>query len=163
MKFKKELIYSLKGVLEQLKKTKAQPKFHYCVIKNLKLILPEFETLEELRESMQVKGWSEYVQKEHDLLMEYSEKDESGKPIAVGPRSYKLKEDTNQEFFEKKKTLDEENKELIKEYFDRQKEFENIVKEEIEMELWKIDIDLMPTIEEGGEVVELFEEVGILE
>jgi len=164
MNFKKMHIYSLKPVLEQLKKVGAKPKFHYGVIKNLKLIQPELEALEELRESLQIAGWDGYVQKEKDLLTEYAEKDEEGNPILTGPNSVRLNEETKEEFYKKKEELDEENKELIEKYTKNQKEFDSILSEDVEVKLYKIDIDNVPEdLPNGGDVTELFMDVGILE
>ena len=160
----KQTVLILQNVLSEMKKLNAKPKFHYAVIKNLKILSAETEALEEFRKSLQVEGFAEFQRKELALLEEHSEKDEDGNPVRTGPNSFKVPKESEEALSKGRKLLQEENKDLIEKFAENQKAFDDVLKEEISLEFYKMNIDDLPeNMPNGGEILELLMECGIVE
>ena len=118
-------------------------KFAYAVAKNKKLILPEFESIQE---AQKVEKYIEYETKANQLKMEYCDKDKAGNPKIENNRIFfeDLTKKKGEEYRSKWSELEKEYAEAIKEFQEKQKEVEKILEEETKLELHKIKIDDIP-------------------
>jgi hypothetical protein len=161
---KKGLLFSLQEALEMLKTVEGKPKFHYAVIKNSKVIAPEVEVLQEFRQSLQVEGWEEFQKAERELIEKWAKKDEEGNPIAINNVSYEIPKENKDILLKEQEELNTQYKEVVDQYLKNSESFQEVLNEEIELEFYKMDVELLPeSTPQLSQVCELFLDVGILE
>jgi hypothetical protein len=145
MKIKRAELYKILSGLNELSNAKGV-KFAYAVLKNKKAIGKELEILEELKKSSEfailLKKEQEFQKKRLELCNKYAKKDKDGKPEIKDDEFVMENKDEWSKIFDdlkKKENYDEIEKEIKK----KQKEFNSLLEEEVEIESHKIkQIDL---------------------
>ena len=117
-------------------------KFSYFISKNKSLINPEINVLKEIEKPS--KEFLKYEKEKLNTIIKYAVKKEDGNPLIIN-NQYKI--DNVKGFELEHDKLKEKYKDCIKEKETKDKEIEEILNEEIEIELYKIKIDLIPDIE----------------
>lgn len=157
MKTKKSDLLQLWRVFEILGNGKQKIKFSYFIAKNKSKIKDEIEILNKLL--VPSERFQAYDQKRAAVAQEFSDKDESGKPIIVD-QNYVITEKKEQ-FDSAIKQLREENKDVIAEFERQKKEYEDILKEESDFVGHQIKMEDLPDQIEP-QLLELFIRTGLL-
>jgi hypothetical protein len=122
----------LKNVLEDLKDEKHSVKFAFFIVKNLKSVKEEIESIQELSSQGISDSFKEYENKRVKLILENCERTKDGKPL-VENNSFVVKEDKKEEVVSRIDSLREAYKESIEDEERRQKEFLEFLNEEYEL------------------------------
>lgn len=120
---------------------KVHPKFGYAMAKNKKMLTYEYEPLMDV-----IKPSDEmiaYERKRLEICSKFCEKDEKGEPELVG-QNFIIKQENQPAFSSRVDKLKEKNKEVLDENTKKSEEVNDILKETVEMNLYKIDIDFFP-------------------
>ena len=134
----KKDLFTLHESLTSLAKIKST-KFGYFVLKNLKIIEPEIDTLREMGKSSE--GLRAYEKKRVGLCVELSEKNEDGTPKVVNNEYVILDMETlNTRLL----TLRSEHKDDFDAEELKLKDLNVILQDEIDFELYKIKLDSIP-------------------
>lgn len=159
MKIKRKTLASMWGLINKILGEKTSVKFHYLMLKNKKLLEPEIESLQKTNEPPQ--GKTEFEEKRVKLCKEYAEKDEAGKPKLeddqFGNKNFVVPDEAKPEFEEKLAVLKEEYKSAFDEFEKQQKDFLDLLEEEVEIELARIPLSIMPEDIVGTDVELLFD------
>jgi hypothetical protein len=138
-------------------------KFAYMVVRNLSIIKPEIEALEEALKTSE--EFNTYEKARLELAKEHAKKDESGNPITYkdeidGLEKYNI---VDQDAFDEAfKVLREEHKQAIEDREQQIKEQNEILKTESTLQLHKIALSDIPEITIGHmAVIEKLVEAGI--
>ena len=150
MKTTKENLLKIWGALESFSKTNTQTgqpeqllktRFSYNVIKNKKLISNEVEALQEAM--LPSKEYQEFEKERLETCVRLGDKDPLG-----NPKVNRLKQFV---FTENKEEMDKLINEMLEKYKDaidgfnkQEEELGEILKEEIEIEVYLIDLSLFP-------------------
>lgn len=118
-------------------------KMKYAIKKNKDLLKNEVEAVEEASQTNS-KRYKEYDEKRMKKIEEYAERENGKIKLLPDNRSVKIKEDKLDDFNAAILLLQEEYKEGIEEREKEVKEFDNFIKEEIEVEVFKISNDIIP-------------------
>ncbi len=131
-------------------------KFSYAVVRNINILKPEIEALQEVIKPSE--EFTKYEQERIELAKEHSKKDDKGEPMSENNKFILEDEKKFEKEFEK---LKEKNKKV---FDDRQKqidEYITLLETESSMELFKIDISDVPegiTTQQMNSIYELIEE-----
>jgi len=117
-------------------------KFAYAIIKTKQNITPVVDELMKLQ--IPPKEYVAYDNKRAALCVEYSEKDENGKP-KTSKNNYIIAEDRKAEFDEKMKALNEENSEVQKAFLKQIGDYNEKLNEDVEVHLHKIPLSQFPS------------------
>lgn len=164
------LVNALKGIWRENTNNKViSAKFWYGIKKNLDKLQETVNIIFMDVQKISMAGnpeefnprEQEFQNRRQELLIKLSKKDEKGEPILINNgRQYDLE---NQELFmEQYKVLEEEYKDVIEEYQRRESEIQKIMNEDIDVELYKINIEYLPneglTPEQINSIYPLIEE-----
>ena len=116
------------------------PKFLYAVAKNVKKLKEEIDVINDAFPTPE--AYNEYRQKEVGYFQEYS---------VTSEQAYlSLEEERKQELDSKIDALKEECADAIEEFNTLQQEKSEFLKEEVDIELYQVDADIIPVISEEG-------------
>jgi hypothetical protein len=136
---KKSQVITLFNLLDSMKTKESNSKFSYVVAKNKKIIQKEIEVIEEVQTEMN-KLISEFSKERNELITKLGEKNENG--------TYEIKAEDKENinlFIEEEANLKEKYKDNLDSYHEKLDQFEEILQEEIEFDLYKIkDIEILP-------------------
>lgn len=148
MKFKgKKLFELLDGIKAVSELTEPTGKFAYGVAKNRRIVQKETETIEETREWS--KEYMEFEKARIELIEKMAKKDKDGNPIKMptdnkGGYVFQLESQTlaEKKVEELKKT--KEFKKVCDEQKAKDEAYDNLLKQEFEIELFMIDDEFVP-------------------
>jgi len=114
-------------------------KFCYGIVKNINLLKPEVEAIQKTIEPKE--DFQKYEKERIELAQKHAKKKEDGTPIIEGNR-YVLE---NQKEFEKEfEKLRNKHKKALEEREKQIKEYENLLKEEANIKLYKVSLEDLP-------------------
>jgi hypothetical protein len=116
-------------------------KFAYAVSRNIDLIKPELEALEKV--SAPSKEYLEFEKTRVALVEKYAVKGEDGKFIMKN-NEYEIPKEKQEELNTEFGKLREENKELFEARENQIKEYNDLLKEESKIELYKVTLNDVP-------------------
>ena len=154
MQINREKLIEMYGVFERLAKDKCSVKFHYTVLKNKRLIQPEIDSIREVNEPHP--KYQEFEKKRMELCHSFTEKDENGKS-KIENNNFIIPQESREEFDKQMNDLKTEYQEMFDNMDEKQKEFENLLKEDVEIELITIPMSIIPKELTGQEVEVLFD------
>ena len=154
MKITREKLIAMWQLFSQISNNKTSVKFHYLILKNKKLLTPEIESLQKVQEPPS--GFDVFEEKRVSLCNGYCEKNEEGIPLKEN-KNFVIRKEDQEEFDKKIEELKEEFSEIISIMDNAQSEFLTLIKEEVEIELVKIPLSVMPESLLGREVELLYE------
>lgn len=154
----KEEVLELNDGIKALSKVKADPRFSYGVSKNKRIIRDEVESLEET-----IKPSDDFVEYEKErvkLVESLAKRDDKGSPRIIrvpvvgksGEQSFDTRYDVDEndpKFKSELKKLKSKYKDSIDTQKEKESTFEKMLKEKITLDLYGIQLDLVPDIEEG--------------
>jgi len=153
MKIKREKLISMYGLINRLTGEKTSVKFHYLMLKNKRLIEPEMQSLQAAQQPPD--GFKEFEAKRMAACTEACEK-EDGKP-KVEKGNFVIQEDKRAEFEAILLKLKEEYKEVLDKITENQRQFADLLEEEIDIDLLKIPMSIVPQTMLGADVELLFD------
>jgi hypothetical protein len=154
MKITREKLIAMWGLVNRLVNEKTAVKFHYLMLKNKKLLEPEVESLQ--KANTPPEGHNEFNKKRLDLCNSFADKEEDGSPKIIND-NFVISEETKEEFEKKLSELKEEYKDVVDTMDKNQEDFIALLKEEVEIELAKIPLSIMPEAILGRDVELLFD------
>lgn len=154
MKISREKILEMWALFEKLSGEKNNVKFYYTILKNKKVIEPEVEILKSANEAPE--KHQEFEQKRLVLCGDFCEKDDDGKPEIEG-NNFVILPEKRSDFEGKLEALKEEYKEMFDKIEASQKEFDELLNEEIEVEFSLIPMSTVPKELVGQDVETLFD------
>lgn len=131
---KAEIILLYKSIVTIFNKNLPGAKFAYSIKRNIDLLLPEVEAIDKAKLSSP--EYMEYEQKRVDLVKNYAEKDDKGEPI-IKDNEFQGVDFSNPDFVAK-------YSELNKEYEKPLKEINDLLNEEVDVQLYKVNIKDVP-------------------
>lgn len=156
----KEEILNLSESLNDIKNLKGV-KFAYFVARNIQIINSEIENIKKTLEPS--KEYAEYNKKRIELAKKYSKKDDKGNPLTKKINdsmiNYELEDEKG--FENEFNKLKEENKSILDIRKQQEKEFNDLLKTESDLTLFKININDVPneiTGEQLHNIINLIEE-----
>ena len=159
MKLTKDKVLALDNMFDEFAKVKTNVKFLYTVHKNKRILETEVKSLMEAKEP--TAKYMEFQQKRIALCEEHCERNEQGRPVMTNvgtpQQSYVFSEEKRPLFEGEVGPLKEEYKEEIEEQEEKEKQFFELLKEEVELELCKFKLDIMPEKVFGQEMDLLFD------
>ena len=143
MKFTRENLVSIWGVLNGLAAEKTTAKGAYGIAKNKRIVDAEVKSIEDAQKNQKLpEGIEEFEAKRIDLCKKMADKDEEGNPLVVN-NSFVLAE--NKAKFDKKlEKLRKEYEVAITTRETQDKDFQDFLKEEIEVDFHAIKVDDLP-------------------
>ena len=153
---KKRDLLTLWYIFENLQKEKTNVNFSYAVAKNRMGMKAEVEALEEARKPSD--DFAAYEQERISLIQKFAEKDDQGQIKATDDRIALLDPDKFKEEFDK---LQEKYADAIKETEEQAKEFNLLLDDEVEFEVYPISLDTFPEKIEP-EIMEVFVSLGLV-
>ena len=138
MKVSRKEIISLGDFMDSISGKVLPIKIAYAVVKNKKLIASEKSAIEEAMQ--QSPEFQAYDIKRNELCYQYCLKDENGGPILDDNR-YSIDPEKREEFETKLKELGAENKEIIEKEIEKEKQKNEFLNEEIDINFHTIDFD----------------------
>lgn len=155
MQIKREKLVAMFGLINRLLHQKTSVMFHYLLLKNKKMLLPEVGAIQGAQQ-VPPEGHDEFNDKRIKLCKEHCVKNEKGEAV-IHEGNYAIAPEQQKEFEDKLGALKEEYKDLINEMDKRQEDFVNLLKEDVEIELVMIPLSVMPKELVGNEVEALFD------
>jgi hypothetical protein len=150
MKVTREQFIQLWTVLNSLAEEKTTAKGAYGIAKNRRIAKAEIEAIQEAQKNQKVpEGIYEFETKRIALCEQYADKDEAGKPILdtnplnAEQKTFRLRENIVV-FNEELQKLMEEYKPAIEERDLLTKQFQDFLKEETDIDFWKISFSDLP-------------------
>ena len=131
---KKKDIIKFSNGLPLLNELKGSLKLVRAISRNKILIADELEELQSVQEAVK-DTVKELTQKEVELIKEHAKKDEEGNPV---PRGVGFALEDPVKYAEANNALKEEYSDDIEEFEKKQKEFEEMLEEESDVELKKV-------------------------
>ncbi len=117
--------------------------FSYAVMRNMNRLKPEIEALEKSLEPTE--EYKKYDEERVELCKEQARKDEDGKPITVrdvnGQEKYDVDEITFAPLLE---ALKEKYKDVVEARIAQEKEYNELLKTETDVDLFKVKIENVP-------------------
>jgi hypothetical protein len=153
MKIKREKLISMWGLVNRLTNEKTSVKFHYLMLKNKRLIEPEMQSLQSAQQPPD--EFKEFEAKRMAACNEACEK-KDGKP-KIENGNFVILEEKRAEFDATLQKLKDEYKEVLEKITDNQKQFADLIEEEIEIDLLKIPMSIVPQSMLGADVDLLFD------
>jgi seryl-tRNA synthetase len=131
-------IFSLSQALESVGNLTGV-HFSYCVARNKNRVRMEIDAMKETIKRSE--KYEEYDRKRIEIAKKFSKKDETGKEV-IENNSFVLEDEKS---FEKEfKALKEEYKDTVAEQEKKEKDFNDFLKEESKLELYKIPFEDVP-------------------
>jgi len=156
---KKSNLVKFHNFLSNLKTNKSlNIKFAYAIQRNLSKIQPEIDALIEVEKTLKNERVVEFQNKRIEIAKEYAVKDENGN-IIFSEDSNSFNISNTFEFNKKVEELFEDYKDDFAELDKRRKEYDEILSEEIELDLVKVDFGVLP---ETGISAEDFEVLDVM-
>jgi hypothetical protein len=159
MKIVREKVLALYGLINHLSSLNHSVKFHYLMLKNKTLLQGEVDSLQKAQTPSE-----EYlkIDKERVALCErFATKDEAGKcltqPDSKGNEIYVMTSESKKLFEDEIAKFKEDHKDIIGSFEQQKKDFQELLKEEVEIDFHKIPVDLLPEKMVGREVELLFD------
>jgi len=140
MKITREKLIAIWGLINRLVGEKTTVKFHYLLLKNKRIIEPEVESLQKANQPPE--NFQEFEEKRLELCGAFSEKDEKDTPVLENG-NFKIAEETKDQFQEALAELKEEFSNVIETMDSNQKEFMELLKEEVEIEFAQIPLSII--------------------
>ena len=151
MNFTRENLVQIWGVLNGLAQEKTTAKGAYGIAKNKRIVETEVKSIEEAQKNQQLpEGIEEYEQKRLGLCEKFCDKDEEGKPVVNGNTFVIVKE--RPAFDTELLKLQEEFKEPLSTRQKQDLEFQDFLKEEVNVDFHQIKIDDLPNNVTGQQV-----------
>lgn len=159
MKISREKLFGLNVLFNRLSGQKTNVQFHYTVAKNKRLLVPELECLQEAR--VPSEEFTSYQKERIDLCKEYCKKDEDGTPIVLDPDTptsrFDFEEDQKEILDNAMKPIAEKYKNVIEEQDKKEKDFFDLLKEEVDIPFNLFKLKYMPEEIIGEDVEILFD------
>jgi len=141
---KRGSLVELNILLSEMKNVQADKRFKFAVVRNLEYFEPEMKAIQETSKSNP--RFEEYLNKRKQIGEECADRDEQGQPKLVMVEGNQVFQIT-----EKKEEANSKIVDLIKEYNDvieekqeEIKQFGELMKEEIEVDVCKISFEFLP-------------------
>jgi len=146
MKTKRENVISVFGVMNVLSEEKTTAKGAYAIAKNKKIAEGEVKAIEEAQKNVIIPDkFKEYDEKRIKLCEELADKDKDGNPVKINNgQQFAISPESQEVFNEKLQSLREEYKEAIEEKDKVEKDFLDLLAEEVEVDFHKVKIDDLP-------------------
>lgn len=146
MKMKRENVVGVFGVMNILSEEKTTAKGAYAIAKNKKIAEAEVKAIQEAQQKVTMpETFQEYEKKRIELCEEVSDKDENGNSIKINNgQQFAIPEERQEEFATKLAALREEYKEAIEAKDKVEKDFFDLLSEEVEIEFHRVKIDDLP-------------------
>ncbi len=141
MNLKRVEVLKMFNVMKELT-DKEDTFFIHAVIKNERLLDPEIKGIEESNKT-NVEGYEDYIKERNGLILKYADLNEDGNVKIVG-QGFLLKEDLVDEGNKAFKELDEKYKDTLEKRIEEEKQFNELLEEEVEIELQQITLDHFP-------------------
>lgn len=126
-------------------------KFNYAITRNKKHLEPEIDALKEAYQASE--DFLKYEKERIDLCLEMCKKDEDNNPVLIGEGSQQRYDfEDHKEFTDKVKELQKEHEVAIALREKQEEDYYKILEEEVEVDIYKINIDLCP--DEAGELLD---------
>lgn len=138
-KLANEVLFSAQKVKD------VNPKFLYGLKKNkdkIQSITVEFQ--KKIFERKQHEKADEFQNKRVELCKVYARLDDKGEPI-IKDNQFQFDQEKYQEFQEKFKDLQEEYTEVVEDNKNFEEEINKILEEEMELDIYKVKVDWLPT------------------
>jgi len=143
MKFTRENLVQIWGVLNGLTAEKTTAKGAYGIAKNKRIVDSEVKSIEEAQKNQKLPdGIEEFESKRIELCKKMADKDEEGNPM-VANNSFVLVQN-KQKFDKKLEKLRKDYDEPISLREKQDKEFQDFLKEEVEIDFHTINVNDLP-------------------
>jgi len=153
---KKTEVVNLFNLFDLIKAKESNIKFSYAVVKNKKIIQTEIESIEEIQKEKE-KILEGYLTERDELIKKFGKTNEKGLPEIKAEDKQAMANFTSEDII-----LREKYKNELEEYTLKQKEFDEILEEEVEFNFHKMKIDIMPDFI-TPQMLEFLMEIGIVE
>lgn len=140
MEIKKRQLVKVWNTIDRLGARQCHRKFAYGLMRNRKILQDEIDILQDL--SKPTDGWQAFEEKRIGICRELADKDENGEPKVQGNQF--LVTEKKEELDERIEKLREEHKDDLDEFERREKEFDEILDEDISIDIYKIKLSLFP-------------------
>lgn len=142
MKVKREDLLKLWTLIGRLSFEKCHLRFHYTLLKMKREISSEVETINALTEPSE--KIAAYEQERIKICSDKCEKNEDGTPKQTAQGNFVIKDELQKEFETEISALKEKHLEAIKEAEQRNRDFQKLIDEEIDIDLPSIAMSVMP-------------------
>jgi len=142
MKVTKRELIKIWNTLEGLTGTDYGRKFSYGIVRNKKILRDEVESLKEAQTPS--KKYQEYEAERITICAELADKDENGSPLQKNNQFVFTNEENIKELNKRMKPLLEKNKDVLEDFHKKELEFEDILAEEVELDVYLMDLDVFP-------------------
>lgn len=140
MELKKKKIIEIWNTLENLKGSEYNRKFSYGIVRNKKILRDEIESLQEAQ--VPSDEYISYEKQRITLCEKYADKDENGNAIQF--KKQYIFSVIQPEFKEAMEKLVQENEKVLNDFRKKEKEFEDILEEEVDLSIYQMDLDVFP-------------------
>jgi len=140
IKVKRSDLFLMQSAINVLAQIKGSCRFAYAVAKNKKFLDDEITILRKGVEPEQ--ALIDYEKKRIELCEKHADKDDKGKPVIVNNVYQGLGE--NEEFQAEMEKLADKSKDLLESRKAQLESFNEMIKDEIEFEFWKIKLSDFP-------------------
>lgn len=154
MKITRDKLLGLWALIERLGNEKTSVRFHYLLLKTKRCLAPEVESVQKVTTTPE--GYPEFDGKRLELCNEHCEKDDEDKPV-LRNNNFIIKADEKETFDKSMEALKEEYADVIKDAETRQKEFLELLNEEVEVDCPTIPMSIMPEEIVGRDLDLLFD------
>jgi len=143
VKIKRIEIINIVNVLSSMKGS-YNNKLKYAIKRNKDSLTKIYENIQE-ESKTKVEKFADYEKERIEIISNYAMRDESNNIVLQDRNSVKIQEDKLDEFNIKMRELAEKHNETLKAKFEEEKRFNNVyLQEEIEVNLYKIENDVIP-------------------
>lgn len=160
MKITRKKLFGIKDVFDRLSTERTNVLFHYNVAKNKRIIEAELSSLNEAKQLDEdvIDRLKTYESKRVELCKENCLKNENDEPLVIDNR-FEFNEEGKKAFNEKLKEISEseEFKSALISREELEKEYENLLSEEVELPLIKFELNKLPTELLGSDIDILFD------
>jgi len=141
VKMTKEELLNLNYGMKNLSNLQENMKFSYGLTKNKRMIKNDVEVLDETREKLYtaIDWYTEFQEKAREININFQKKIKE----EIDPTKKKQLEDAN---IKEIKKMEDKNPKLLKDFEEKREEFNKFLKEEIEIELFKIKQENFPEL-----------------
>jgi len=144
MKVTRQQTYDIFRTLEALSNKDMRPKGAYAISKNKKLAENEVKFIQEAQSKIKPpQGMQDFESKRIELCEKFSSKDEEGK-VVTNNGKYEIPEDVREEFEKTVAGLREEYSAAFEENEEINKQFQELLNEEIEINFHKTKLEWLP-------------------
>lgn len=156
MKVTKRELIKIWNTLEGLNGSDYGRKFSYGIVRNKKLFRDEIEALQEAQTP--TPEYQKYDVERIALCAKYADKDEAGQPLRNKGQFVFTNTEAIQQLNEEMKKLVETHAPALADFEKKDKEFEDVLNEEVEFDVYQMDLDVFPEEIDPGilEVLDVF-------